>query len=239
MNKIIGSAVKNKIVGLEGLSKEELELIVNLGLYDRKKLVKFIVETFSKCFESISEDIQELKEMNLIDSISKIKTAQYIYNITDKNDNLLPGCLQALNEGMEQVIAKTQLYIQGITKIDKAPLWERAKSAFGTRLSVKVANYNVLARKSLDAVIVGMTFVEYAKSKELCNENYFNSVDNGLVELIDSLDSKKCMLLAEYAPKSEDYWLKIGTQLKTINTALIECNDVFDDIEIDDIEIEF
>lgn len=224
--------VSNKLLSL---SKEEKGLIEALGLEDPKVLVKFIFETFSCCFESLSNDINELKEANLIDSISKIKAAQIIYKIDQKDDPYLPTSLQSLNEGLEQVIAKTQTYAKGIIRIDSASLWEKAKSAFGTKLSVKADNYSILARKSLDAVIVGMAFVDYAKKKELCPEGYFFSVDKSLEGLMNFLDSKNCFLLNEYDPDQKgEYWLKIGKQLSEINTALIECDeDVFDNLEIE------
>lgn len=218
------------------------KIIAEYNLQNPDEAINFFVEMCFEQVETINSSINELKELDLLNSISQMKSAhqslKFGFDNPDSKNEELNVARRKLMDTAELLKGKVKWYISKIREIDNLP---RRKFFMRASQNLKSANTNVFcARQALDALVVTIN-LQIMISREInvnidaIIEEFYNFVNEEL------LKNDTIVLMAAYDEKKQDeFWPKLRERIEDMKK-LPEMmkNAYLDDEQDEDIEIDF
>ena len=223
-----------------------IEFINEYDLNKPDNLIKFIIEIYYENYEALQESIAQLKDMDMINTISAVSGAKKTYEmskgVSDRERQLahISSAQASLNKATSALEEKILYYIRAQRNIDGMNRFKRIIRS--KSILIDIDTNNVLAKQAIRAIFEAVT-LQTVIAKEI-GDNIEKSVIipyNNFKKKI--LENDNCLLMNDYDKDYEDeFWLHIADLLESVNTAseiIQEVSDEPDDEDIDYENIEF
>lgn len=199
------------------LSVEEKELVRKLGLDDPKEFVKFLIKSFWAELDTIHKTFEMLQCTDLINTICKIKNAKNtLQNRYEDDETKHQNYLMAfndLNKGLEELFAKTLLYIDRIREIDQ--MGKLDKIYHFRTIYNDARKYNLLARRLLEATFLGVSCL-YVYS-DILHIDVGKGIESKFREFIAKiLENDTCTLMDDYDEEQNNFWLEVPESVSSL-----------------------
>ncbi len=182
-------------------------------LYKPEKMVQFLIQGGFAQFECIMDTVNELKEIDLINSHSFIKAAQRHYKRAMANESKfdaeLSSAMDKLDQGLPQLEDKAIYYVNQIRAIDNRP-----KLSFFVRAKLdikKVDLNNHCAKAAIKSVMNGYNLL-------IAIESALHLDTQSTIEELENFQSKiladdNCSLMHAYDDdKATEFWTTLSDQ---------------------------
>lgn len=201
---------------------KDVEAFINQNnLNDPEKLIKFLIEAYYAPFEAISSSLNDLKELDLINTISDFKAAKKnLVEATDsKNEEekkqSLCNVKLSLNKAISALEDKIRFYINKTRAIDQMPPYKRILKS--RTLLQDVDNYNDLSKKAITTFItaIGIKIVVFSELRE--QNNVYENL-NDFEKFNNDLKADGSYLLMHNFDKNsdEEFWLTIHNKISSL-----------------------
>lgn len=238
MRDELGDEYQVKNIRIPILTEDEdvKEYIEKFQLNKPENMIRFFLEANFAAFESTKESVNELKEIDLRNSISKVKAAESQIKdaMNDKDDEKdeFNRAKWNLDVAIQELISKIEIYVDGIRNIDNRSKWQ-----FFLKSKVSLTDIDTYVNCAEYALQALLTAVDLQRCIAAYRKKQVpNTIDDGCKFIREQiLDGDTCLLLHAYAKdKQEEFWLKIGEKCKSLiddNNCIVEYVDEYDDID--------
>ena len=210
--------------------------IVEYELDKPENMFRFFVELYFESFEVLHDAINDLKEIDLINTISIVKGAKKTYDMskgmTDEQRKLqsIVSAQAALNEASSQLEGKIMFYIDKQRKIDSM---SRFKKALKGKLLVKeIINNNNMAKQAI-SILIADVYLQTVIAHDT-GDDINSSIIEPYTKFKDRiLSNNNCILMKDYDKNYKDkFWANLEEALSSVSMAsklTIEMNNCSDE----------
>ncbi len=199
------------------------QIIDEFHLQNPENMVRFMIEWHFAQLEHVSENFDELKEIDLINSLSFVKGARRTFMRAIKNPQVKKTLLEQvsvdLDRGAAQLEEKALYYINKVREVDN-----RGKAAFFFRAKVSVKQidtYNHCAKAAIEAAKEALNLqVLIASELDWDIDDAIEAFEDFKLSI---LSGDNCSLMHAYDDEADDkdgFWVTITNKLdNAIDTA--------------------
>ena len=192
---------------------ESFQTLQKYGVNNPKAIAEFMVGSFEMTMSTMTMELHSIRDDILQPNFSQIDTAidalGRIYESREEERQRLHEAVDKISVAVRNLFQTISSCIDETDKIEKMSDMQKRMS-FLNKLSNKTDNNNYLARRCMDAVIVGMTYAQQIGQR--LGEGYVDRLNRDFNAFIDTvLSGNRCLLMHSYDPngKNSEYWLTV------------------------------
>ena len=216
---------------------ESLQTLAQYGMSNPKAISEFVIGSYEMALSSMTVELQGIRDSVVQPNFSTIDTAIDAYERTYENrkeerqrlndslDNMSTS-LRNLFAEVEKCVVETER-IEGLSDTQK-------RMSFLNKLTTKTDNNNILARRCMDAIVVGMTYAQ--QIGERLGAGYVDRLNRDFNRFVERLLSgNRCLLMHDYDPSESEYWLTVPQGVREM-IASGKAEDIKVEIDYDNID---
>ncbi len=214
-------AVKTNVESMT--DKEYIENVIEeLGLSDPKKLLEFVIDTHLALFDGIMNDLGEIKELDLKNTIASEETAldHFKLALEDNDEKEMDKAKDILMVVWRQLKNKIEIYINSIRKIDSHANNRWKYYIFAHSDFKKLEVNNRLLKIASDELLKTMAIlkgvsIHLGRQMDAVFDPFETFIDNTMTE-------NTCGLLVDYdKDRNDGYWESYRRKAKKINSVKV------------------
>jgi len=207
-----------------------ISFINDYGLDKPKYLIRFLIEVYCENYEALQSSIAQLKDLDMINTISKVGGAKKTYTMSkgvsdcERRLSQISSAQMNLNEATAQLEEKILYYVRCQRDFDEMNIFKQM-----IRYK-EIDTNNALAKQGIRALLAAVT-LQTVIADEMGDDIQESVISpyNDFKRVL--LDSDNCLLMDGYDKEyTDEFWLNVATLLDSVNTA----SEITQELEEDD-----
>lgn len=222
LEKLKGTDVSIKIPVLSS-DDDVKNFIEEYGLDNVENMIKFFIELYFENFEVLWKSLDELKKLDLINTVSKVKGAKTTYEMSrgiaddQRRRQSISSAQTTLNEAISQLEDKIMFYIKKQRAIDDMSKFKRALR--GKNLLNEIDNNNDMTKQAID-VLVAAVYLHTIIAEDMGDDIYLSILKPYEEFKNKLLANETCMLMNAYDRNYTDgFWSNLQDILLSVDMA--------------------